>query len=287
MLAQQAPRRGQAREGRLGGYLALIGYPVPDDAEPGHVGDTIRDLRPRLERGLPLTAVAAGALGPPRRAQPLRLRRHAGGLPAGDPRAGGTVTRPGRTEVDVDEWLVAPGRALAVAQGDITRIAADAIVNAANERLLAGGGVDGAIHRAGGPAVMADLERRYGRAGVRSCPVGGAVVSAAGDLPARWVVHAVGPVWRGGGGGEADLLASAYAASLRLADGLGAASVTFPAISTGVFGYPADLAADVAVRALADGLRPAASVRLATIVAYSGDSLAPLEAALGRARTGG
>ena len=184
----------------------------------------------------------------------------------------------------MDEWQVAPGRTLALAQGDITRIAADAIVNAANEYLGGGGGVDGAIHRAGGPAVMADLERRYGRVGVRTCPAGGAVVSDAGDLPARWVIHAVGPVWRGGGAGEAERLASAYATSLRLADELGAASVTFPAISTGIFGYPADLAAEVAVGTLAAALRTAASVRQVTLVAYSGKSLEPLAAALRRAR---
>ena len=192
-----------------------------------------------------------------------------------------------RMEVDVDPWQVAPGRALALAQGDITRIPADAIVNAANDRLAGGGGVDGAIHRAGGAAVMADLERRYGPMGARSCPAGGAVVSAGGDLPARWVIHAVGPVWRGGGDGEAELLASAYTTSLRLADELGAASITFPAISTGAFGYPADLAAEVAVRTLARALRTTTALRWATLVAFSGDGLETLTAALRRVRTEG
>src|SRR5690349_22601285 len=96
-------------------------------------------------------------------------------------------------------------RQIQLLKGDITKIASDAIVNAANSSLAGGGGVDGAIHRAGGPEVMADLERRYGRD--RHCPTGGAVVSDAGELPARIVIHAVGPVWRGGSAGEAELLA--------------------------------------------------------------------------------
>ncbi|MCU0506118.1 MAG: macro domain-containing protein [Chloroflexi bacterium] len=180
------------------------------------------------------------------------------------------------------EWEVAPGRVLAVAQGDITRFDTDAIVNAANSGLAGGGGVDGAIHRAGGPAIMEDLERRYGPLGVRSCPTGGAVVSAAGDLPARWVIHAVGPVWHGGTRGEADLLASAYATSLRLADELGAASVAFPSISTGVYGYPQALAADVAVLTLAEALVAASSVRRVTLVAYGAESARTLTDAVRR-----
>src|SRR2546422_4444831 len=107
------------------------------------------------------------------------------------------------------------GRTLELTLGDITAIQADAIVNAANNALAGGGGVDGAIHRAGGPEVMADLDERYGRD--RHCPTGSAVVSAAGRLPARWVIHAVGPVWRGGQAGEPELLASAYQSSLRFA----------------------------------------------------------------------
>jgi O-acetyl-ADP-ribose deacetylase (regulator of RNase III) len=178
----------------------------------------------------------------------------------------------------VDEVVVAAGRILAVVVGDITRIAADAIVNAANSALIGGGGVDGAIHRAGGPAIMADLEARYGPG--RHCPTGGAVVSDAGQLPARWVIHAVGPIWSGGGHGEPELLASAYVTSLRLADELGARHVTFPAISTGVYGYPADAAARVAVEALARGLRAAASVERATVVAFSESSARVLRQAL-------
>jgi O-acetyl-ADP-ribose deacetylase len=133
-------------------------------------------------------------------------------------------------------------------QGDITGVAADALVNAANERLAGGAGVDGAIHRVGGPAVMADLERRYGPA--RRCPTGSAVVSDAGALPARVVIHAVGPIWRGGESGEPGLLASAYRTSLDRAAEEGCRSVAFPSISTGVYGYPVEEAARVALQAV-------------------------------------
>jgi O-acetyl-ADP-ribose deacetylase (regulator of RNase III) len=165
-----------------------------------------------------------------------------------------------------------------LAQGDITRIEADAIVNAANSALVGGGGVDGAIHRAGGPAVMADLERRYGPA--RYCPTGSAVVGAAGDLPAHIVIHAVGPVWRGGGTGEAELLASAYRTSLDLAARESARSVAFPSISTGVYGYPVDLAAGVALQAVDAWIaeHPDA-LDTVTFVLYSTDSLEAFERA--------
>ena len=166
-------------------------------------------------------------------------------------------------------------------QGDITRIAADAIVNAANNSLAGGGGVDGAIHRAGGPAVMADLERRYGRR--RFCPTGSAVVSEAGNLPATWVIHAVGPVWHGGAAGEPELLASAYRTSLRLAAQLGASSVAFPSISTGVYGYPVDLAAQIAIDTVSDVLAmEPGSVERVTFVLFSGDALAVFEEVLSR-----
>ena len=157
-------------------------------------------------------------------------------------------------------------RVLALVQGDITRIPADAIVNAANESLAGGGGVDGAIHRAGGPAIMDDLEKRYGRG--RRCPTGSAVVSAAGSLPAKWVIHAVGPRWSGGNVGERHLLISAYRTSLRLADELGAESVSFPAISTGIYGYPVEAAAPVILSSLRDGLARAKRVEKATVVLF-------------------
>jgi O-acetyl-ADP-ribose deacetylase (regulator of RNase III) len=173
-------------------------------------------------------------------------------------------------------------RTLSLVQGDITRIAADAIVNAANESLAAGGGVDGAIHRAGGPAIMADLERRYGKR--RRCETGSAAVSDPGQLPASWVIHAVGPRWKGGKFGESDLLWSAYRSSLHIADELGAKSVTFPAISTGIYGYPLEAAARLALMALIDGLKQAASVERVTVVLFSQAALAGFEAALDEVR---
>ncbi len=163
--------------------------------------------------------------------------------------------------------------------GDITRIAADAIVNAANEALRGGGGVDGAIHRAGGPEIMADLERRHGPR--RHCPTGSAVVSIAGDLPARYVIHAVGPVWHGGTSGEPELLASAYSTSLDLARDHGCRTVTAPAISTGVYGYPVRRAAPVAVRAVSDWIAAnPESMDTVTFVLFSADSLEVFEQAL-------
>lgn len=163
-------------------------------------------------------------------------------------------------------------------QGDITRIEADAIVNAANSALVGGGGVDGAIHRVGGPDVMADLERRYGS--TRHCPTGSAVISDAGDLPARIVIHAVGPIWRGGASGEAELLASAYRTSLDLAAREGCRTVAFPSISTGIYGYPVVLAAGVALQTvdawIAD--HPGAFDAI-TFVLFSADTFAAFEQA--------
>jgi len=168
--------------------------------------------------------------------------------------------------------------AIRLVRGDITGVPVDAIVNAANNGLRGGGGVDGAIHRAGGRAIMADLERRYGPA--RHCPTGSAVISDAGNLPARIVIHAVGPIWRGGGDGEPDLLAGAYRTSLDLAAAEGARSIALPSISTGVYGYPVDLAAHVAfetVRAWVDE-HPDALDDI-VFVLFSADSLAAFEQA--------
>ena len=135
-----------------------------------------------------------------------------------------------------------------LAQGDITAFAADAIVNAANSSLLGGGGVDGAIHRAGGPAILEECRRLDG------CDTGQAKATTAGRLPARYVIHTVGPVWRGGDNGEDELLASCHRNSLALAASLGCSSVSFPAVSTGVFGFPVDRAAHIALATTAEAI---------------------------------
>jgi O-acetyl-ADP-ribose deacetylase len=142
-----------------------------------------------------------------------------------------------------------PGdKVLRLVTGDITRVAADAIVNAANSALAGGGGVDGAIHRVGGPSIMDELREIRRRIG--SCPTGGAVATGPGTLPARWVFHAVGPVYRGGGHGEAELLASCYRTCLRMAEERGAVSISFPSVSTGAYGYPMAEAAPIALDAV-------------------------------------
>lgn len=137
---------------------------------------------------------------------------------------------------------------LEVCQADITTLAVDAIVNAANSSLLGGGGVDGAIHRAAGPELLAECRQLGG------CRTGEAKITQGYRLPARWVVHTVGPVWRGGQHGEAKLLAAAYTNSLCLAAEKGAQSIAFPCISTGVYGYPAREAAEIAVQAVCETL---------------------------------
>ncbi|MFE0514790.1 O-acetyl-ADP-ribose deacetylase [Streptomyces sp. NPDC058964] len=135
---------------------------------------------------------------------------------------------------------------ITLVQGDITRQTADAIVNAANSSLLGGGGVDGAIHRRGGPAILEECRAlrasRYGK----GLPTGQAVATTAGDLDARWVIHTVGPVWSSSED-RSELLASCYRESLRIADELGARTVAFPAVSTGIYGWPMDDGARIAV----------------------------------------
>jgi O-acetyl-ADP-ribose deacetylase (regulator of RNase III) len=143
------------------------------------------------------------------------------------------------------EWVSPTGRKLILMDGDITRVPADAIVNAANSALAGGGGVDGAIHRAGGPEIMRELDGIRARIG--RCAPGSAVATGAGRLPARYVFHAVGPVFRDGRHGEAELLAACYRTCLAMAEERGAASVSFPAISTGVYGYPLEEAARISL----------------------------------------
>jgi O-acetyl-ADP-ribose deacetylase len=165
------------------------------------------------------------------------------------------------------EWTSQTGRKLVLREGDITRFPADAIVNAANSALAGGGGVDGAIHRAGGPEIMRALDRIRPRTG--GCPTGSAVATGAGELPAQYVFHAVGPVYRDGRHGEPDLLASCYRKCLELADERNVATITFPAISTGVYGYPIGEAAKIALAEVAAHFKkPESTVREAIFVLF-------------------
>jgi len=157
---------------------------------------------------------------------------------------------------------------LELVQGDITTQAVDAIVNAANSELAGGGGVDGAIHRAAGPVLMQQTRQRY----PQGCPTGSAVATDAGQLPARHVFHAVGPVWRGGNANEADLLASAYRRCLELAVEHACASIAFPAISTGVYGYPKDLAAKLSLATVHEHLMNQKLPNLVRFVLFDGGS---------------
>lgn len=142
---------------------------------------------------------------------------------------------------------------IVLVKGDITTQEVDAIVNAANSALRGGGGVDGAIHRAGGPQIAEECRRIAQEKG--GCPTGQAVITSAGRLPAKYVIHAVGPVWRGGGQGEAELLASAYRSALKLALDHGVRTIAFPSISTGAYGFPIRQAAKIALQTIRDFLQ--------------------------------
>jgi O-acetyl-ADP-ribose deacetylase (regulator of RNase III) len=157
-------------------------------------------------------------------------------------------------------------------RGDITEQDVDAIVNAANSSLLGGGGVDGAIHRAGGPEILAECRQLGG------CDTGDAKATTAGRLSARHVIHTVGPVWRGGGDGEEELLASCHRRALELAAELGCRTVAFPAISTGVYGYPVEQAAPVAVASVREAMRE--PIELVRFVLFSDEHLGAFERTL-------
>jgi len=153
---------------------------------------------------------------------------------------------------------------LELVQGDLTRETTDAIVNAANEQLVVGGGVDGAIHQAGGPEIRQEILRRY----PNGCPTGSAVMTGAGALPAKSVIHAVGPAWKGGRQGESERLRNAYRSSLQLAASHQYESVAFPAISTGVYGYPVDRAATDSLETIIDFLKQPHSLKLVRVVLF-------------------
>ena len=155
-------------------------------------------------------------------------------------------------------------------QGDITKVAADAIVNAANTSLLGGGGVDGAIHRAGGPAILQDCQRIRARQG--GCAVGEAVMTTAGQLQASYVIHTVGPRWQDGLHGEPELLAKAYASCFALIAGHAIQTVAFPNISTGIYRFPKQLAAEIALAAMQQGLQDNPQLQQISVVCFEQDS---------------
>jgi O-acetyl-ADP-ribose deacetylase (regulator of RNase III) len=168
--------------------------------------------------------------------------------------------------------------ALTLIQGDITRQSTDAIVNAANSGLMGGGGVDGAIHRAGGPAILEECKKIVAKQG--PLPAGKAVITTAGNMKSKHVIHTVGPVWRGGSQGEPQLLVSAYRESLALADKNGLTSVSFPSISTGVYGYPVDKAAVIAIKEVVTFLNKPTSIKEVGFVLFDARTYEAYAAAL-------
>lgn len=178
----------------------------------------------------------------------------------------------------MNEWSSLTGKVLRLIQGDITRVEADAIVNAANAALIGGGGVDGAIHRAAGPSVMAELDAI--RKEIGHCPTGKAVVTGAGNLKARFIIHAVGPIYRGGNAGEPALLASCYREALALAAARHLRSVAFPAISAGVYGYPLDEVARIALREVRSFLETPSSIGEVVFVLFGEHAMQTFQCAM-------
>ena len=169
---------------------------------------------------------------------------------------------------------------LELVEGDITLQKVDAIVNAANTTLLGGGGVDGAIHRAGGPSILQECKK------IGGCATGDAVITGGGNLPARHVIHTVGPVWHGGSQREPALLASAYSKSLALAAARTLTSIAFPSISTGAYGYPLDQAADIALAAVLEHLSGSTTLSIVRFVLFNRMTFEAYKHALGELCTG-
>jgi O-acetyl-ADP-ribose deacetylase len=172
---------------------------------------------------------------------------------------------------------VQAGRSINLLTGDITLQDTEAIVNAANELLAPGGGVCGAIHRAGGPAIWQECQAIVAERG--ALPTGQAVATSAGKLKARYVIHTVGPVWHGGHSGEAEKLAGSYRESIRIADELRLHSIAFPSISTGIFGYPVELAAPVALEAAAEALQSSRHIMDVRFVLFDAGTMRAYEQA--------
>ncbi len=171
-------------------------------------------------------------------------------------------------EVKVDQSI------LSLVEGDITKEETNAIVNAANSRLAGGGGVDGAIHRAGGPAIMEECRK------IGGCPTGKVVITTGGNLEARYVIHAVGPIYQGGGKNEAQLLESTYRESLKLASSKGLKSIAFPSISTGAYGYPLKEAAAIALKTVIDYLNTHTDIELVRFVLFGKEAYRAYEDSL-------
>jgi O-acetyl-ADP-ribose deacetylase (regulator of RNase III) len=179
-----------------------------------------------------------------------------------------------KSEVDEAVERDIGGRKIRLVQGDITRYPADAIVNAANSSLIPGGGVSGAIHRAGGPEIAREC------AAIGQCETGDAVATTAGRLPAKHVIHAVAPIWRGGHDREDELLAGAYRRSLQVADQMDDRTIAFPSLGTGIYGYPIGRAAPLVLRTIAEYLRGRTGIEDVTLVLFTSSDLQTFERAL-------